>query len=503
MKITSNKNIIFINTVASLVLNIATIIGGFIMPRLIISSLGSEVNGLYLSLEQYLNYFSLAEGGLGGIVVASLYKPLFEGNIEQVSRIIVTVTKFFRKIAMLFLVYLLIVAVVYPLMIKNSFSYNYVFTLTIILGVNFFIRYYSMLIWRMLLNADKKVYVTAFIQTFCLILEVVGFIVCIKIYPNIHIIKTVTVLAYIIQLLMLQKYVQKHYVIDYNEAPDNNLISQRWDGMGIMTAAFIHRNTDIVVLTIASTLSVVSVYSVYSMIVNAIRSIIASVVAGVTPSIGEQIAGENIGQLKKVYDSYEFIMTYIVFLIYSTCAMLIVPFVKIYTYGVTDTNYIQPAFAFIITLSQMVYSLREPTSTIIYAANHYKSTSRYAYAEAIINIGLSLILVYTLGLIGVAIGTLVSIGIRYLFHIHYLEKKIIYKRMNETIKLVGIFSVGFAVHYISGYLYISKIAINYFSWVIYAVITTSIGLIIYTGISFIFYNTELIGFYKIVKNRGK
>ncbi|KGF09403.1 hypothetical protein HMPREF1635_03030 [Clostridiales bacterium S5-A14a] len=503
MKITSNKNIIFINTVASLILNVVTIIGGFIMPRLIIGSLGSEVNGLYLSLEQYLNYFSLAEGGLGGIVVASLYKPLFDGDIQKVSKIIVTVTKFFRKIAMLFIIYMLLVAIAYPLLVKNSFSYYYVFTLTIILGVNFFIRYYSMLIWRMLLNADKKVYVTAFVQTFCLILEIIGFVVCIKIYPEIHIIKLITVFAYIIQLMILQKYVTKNYIIDYTESADNNLISQRWDGMGIMTAAFIHRNTDIVVLTIASSLSVVSVYSVYSMIVNAIRSIIASIVSGVTPSIGEQIAAGNVDTLKKAYDSYEFIMTYIVFLIYSTCSMLIVPFVRIYTNGVTDANYIQPAFAFIITLSQMMYSLREPTSTVIYAANHYKATSRYAYAEAIINIVLSLVLVYKMGLIGVAIGTVVSIGIRYFCHIYYLEKHIIYKKIHETIKLVGLFSIGFAIHYVSGYLYISKISVNYFSWVLYAVITTVIGLIIYTVISYVFYRQELTYFYKIIKSRSR
>ena len=57
---------------------------------------------------------------------------------------------------------------------------------------------------------------------------------------------------YMLLHLLLQKYVTKNYIIDYTESADNNLISQRWDGMGIMTAAFIHRNTDIVVLTIAS-----------------------------------------------------------------------------------------------------------------------------------------------------------------------------------------------------------------------------------------------------------
>ena len=59
-------------------LQFVTIISGFIIPRIILTNFGSEVNGLVSSLNQFLNYVYLFEGGLGGAVLANLYKPLYK-----------------------------------------------------------------------------------------------------------------------------------------------------------------------------------------------------------------------------------------------------------------------------------------------------------------------------------------------------------------------------------------------------------------------------------------
>ena len=56
------KNITFINSISSLLLQMVTIISGFIIPRLILKTFGSEVNGLVSSLNQFLGYITLLEG---------------------------------------------------------------------------------------------------------------------------------------------------------------------------------------------------------------------------------------------------------------------------------------------------------------------------------------------------------------------------------------------------------------------------------------------------------
>ena len=77
-------------------------------------------------------------------------------------------------------------------------------------------------------------------------------------------------------------------------------------GFGINLAFFIHNNTDIVVLTLFSSLSMVSVYSVYNMIANALKCIVLAISSAIIPNIGRAISDER--ELKTVFEKYESII---------------------------------------------------------------------------------------------------------------------------------------------------------------------------------------------------
>ena len=65
-----------INIIFSLLLQLVTVISGFIVPRLFIGTFGSEVNGLVNSIASFVGYITLLQSGVGSVVKASLYKPL-------------------------------------------------------------------------------------------------------------------------------------------------------------------------------------------------------------------------------------------------------------------------------------------------------------------------------------------------------------------------------------------------------------------------------------------
>ena len=65
-----------LNIAGSLLLQIVSGICGLILPRFVLQSFGSEVNGLVASVTQLLSYAVLLEGGIGGVMKAALYKPL-------------------------------------------------------------------------------------------------------------------------------------------------------------------------------------------------------------------------------------------------------------------------------------------------------------------------------------------------------------------------------------------------------------------------------------------
>lgn len=411
-----------LNTISAFLLQLVTMASGFILPKLILSTFGSDVNGLVSSLSQFLNYIALLEGGITGVITATLYRPLVQGDKEKTSAILVAARRFYRRIGWIFIVYALGLAVVYPLVFKSEFSFLYVFSLTLILSITLIIQYMMSLTYRTLLNADKKMYVVSFTMIALKILEIVLAFIAIKVYPEIHLFKFVTGIVFLLQPIVYSSYVRKHYKLNPHAVGDSSLIKNRWNGFAINTAAFIHNSTDIAVLTIFTNLATVSVYSVYALITNGLKNVINSMVSSLNPVLGHAYAKSDYANLKKKIDMYEYIVFMLVFLGFSVTGLLITPFVSIYTAGLADADYYQPVFGTLLVLSEALYLLKFPHLNLAYSANKFKEISWPAFIEAGINIVLSVALVPFLGIIGVAIGTIVAMVYRMAFHVYYSSK---------------------------------------------------------------------------------
>ena len=102
--------------------------------------------------------------------------------------------------------------------------------------------------------------------------------------------------------------------------------------------------------------------------------------------------------------------------------ILITPFVSLYTGGISDIDYYQPLFATLLCLAEYVYCTSLTYNNMIMAAGHIKQTQWISVTEAIINIVLSLILVKWIGIIGVALGTLIAFAFNTVANICLYEK---------------------------------------------------------------------------------
>ena len=65
--------------------------------------------------------------------------------------------------------------------------------------------------------------------------------------------------------------------------------------------------------------------------------------------------------------------------------ILYIPFIRIYTDGITDANYIRPMLALLFVIIGLVQNIRSPGITLICAAGHYSATQNRAILEALIN----------------------------------------------------------------------------------------------------------------------
>ena len=241
--------ITLLNVVSSLLLQIISIISGFIVPRIILSCFGSSINGLVASIGQFLSYIALIEGGITGVIAANLYKPLVEKNEKRLNSILVTARAFYRKIALVLVVYSLSIAFIYPLVVETGYNYWYVVVLTIILSFVGLLEYLFSITLTTLLNADKKVFVISFTKIGMTLGNLALVFIITKVYPDIMVLKIAASILFVFQPVIYTIYVKKHYKIKWNASKDNSLIKERWNGFAINFAAFIHGSTDVTILT--------------------------------------------------------------------------------------------------------------------------------------------------------------------------------------------------------------------------------------------------------------
>lgn len=493
------NKVTLLNMISGLILQFFTIVSGFILPKIILTCFGSEVNGLVSSLNQFLSYITLVEGGITGVIVANLYKPIVEQDNNKISSVLVTADRFYKKIGALFIGYSVVLSIVYPLYFKTEFKFVYICSLTLILSLTLLIQYMYSLTLRTLLNADKKGYVVNFTQTLIVICNVLFALISVFIYPSIHILKLISGSLFLLQPLIFSRYVKKNYKIDWKVEPDNSFIKSRWNGFAINLAAFIHTSTDVTVLTFLANLKTVSIYSVYSLVSSGIKQLINACLSGIAHTVGQAYAKKNWKELNQKLDIYEYIVFVLIFFLFTVTALLITPFVQLYTRGIVDTDYNQPLFGFLLVVSEALYLVKLPHLNLAYSANKFKEITVPAYIEAILNIVISVSLVKKFGLIGVTVGTIVGMTYRMVFHVYYTSKIVPGRVQSIFYKKLFVFTVGAGIGFaICGEL-IPIRNVTVLNWILHAIIYCVIIGCIILVVSIKYFKKELRFFVQYIR----
>ena len=97
------SNIFIKNTAWELGYYLLIIALGFFAPRFIILTYGSDVNGLSSTITQILNIILLLQSGATTAAVYSLYKPIADHNLQNISEKVTAANLYFKKMSYIFL----------------------------------------------------------------------------------------------------------------------------------------------------------------------------------------------------------------------------------------------------------------------------------------------------------------------------------------------------------------------------------------------------------------
>lgn len=488
------------NTISSFVFQITTIICGFILPRLILCNFGTEINGLVNSITQFLGLISFLELGVGSVVQSSLYKPLADKDEDSVSKIIASADKFFKKLGFILFIYVIILVIFYPIFVNQNFGFLYVAFLVVVLSISSFAQYLFGIVNRLLLTADQKGYIQYTVQTIAVILNTFACFVLIYMGCGIHIVKLVTSLIYLMQPSLVYLYVKNHYRINKKIKYTVEPIKQKWNGIAQHVAAVILDSTDIVVLSTFATLTDVSIYSVYFFVVKGVKQLFLSMTNGITSLIGELWAKQELENLKNLFGWIEWIIHTGTTYVFGVTAILIVPFVQVYTNGVNDANYIQPLFGTLIVLANAGHCLRLPYNIMILAGGHYKQTQGNYIIAALLNIVISVLAVKSFGLIGVTFGTLTAMLYQTVWMAYYDSNNFIKWPFKNFIKQFMVDIVSFLMMYFATKIFVLY-TVSYVGWILLAVEVSLVGLVITMFINLIFYKKYINKLYKGIRSK--
>lgn len=487
------------NVGTNLLLQIIIVLYGFIVPKIIINSFGSNVNGLISSITQFLAYIALLESGFGPVVKSALYKPIANNDNKTIANILKTTEKFFRTIAYIFIIYIILLCFLYPLLVSKDFGWIYTISLILIIGISTFAEYFFGMTYRLYLQADQKTYIISLIQIFTYIISIILIVILAKAGANVQLIKLVSSLAFVLRPLLQNYYVKKKYNINLKDANNNYELKQKWDGLAQHIAAVIHGNTDITILTIFVSLAEVSVYSVYYLVVKGLKSLIQSFTGGIDATFGDMIAKNEKENLNKKFSMYEVLYNTISTIAFSCAIILIVPFISVYTKDISDVNYIRWTFGILLVISEYIWAIRLPYSSVTLAAGHFNETRVGAWVECISNIVISVILVNKFGLIGVTIGTIVAMTIRTIEFVYHTNKYILERTIWESIKkILIVISETLLIVFICKNLPLYE-NVNFINWTINAFIVAILATIVTFTINIAFFKNEIIECIKIVK----
>lgn len=488
------------NSLVSAINQIVVMVVGFITPGIMISTYGSEINGLVSSINQFISYITLVEAGIGGAAIFSLYKPLAENNHNGISSVLSAARKSYTQAGYFFSTGIFALAVIYAVLQQsNTLSFATIFFLTIILGVNGCSDFFLLSGHRVLLTADQKNYILSLISIIQTIARTI--IICILAFleVNVVVLYTLALLPLIFKVVVILFYTKKNYsFIDKNAKPDKSALNKRWDVIYQQILGAVQTGAPAVIATIILSLKKVSVFTVYNMIVTGVNGVLSIFISGLPAGFGEVIAKKDMNVLKKSVCEFEVAYYYILSIIYGLTFVLILPFISLYTKNFVDVNYYEPIFGFTIVLNGLLYNIKTPQSMLIISSGMYKETRYRVTIQAILIIVCGVALGIPFGLAGIMMGSCISNLYRTIDLLFFVPKNI--TKLNASASMFRMIRVLITILLIVIPSYIINVDLTiYLHWIVYAIIYGVYSIVIATVMVLLFDHKEFSALFNRLK----
>lgn len=399
-----------VNTVVSFVSQLIIILLGFISRRVLIYSVGVEYLGINGLMTNILTIFSLAESGIGVAIGYALYKPLAENNVEKIKSLM----RFFRNTYRLLATATAVIGLAFypflPIFLKDNTApdANIIYLMFLFSSVVSYLWVYK----TTLNSSDQNKYLYTIANTLTQIAVLILKVVVLYFTENYILYLSIEIGSTIIKNIIFSIIVDRRYPY-LKEKNVKKLDSETKKSLFTNIKALFFGKIGYILsqcsdnLVISSIVSVVAVglYSNYTTLISSVSGFVTTFTGGVTASMGNLIASASKERVYEVYKRIDFINFWL-YTFSSICLLCLTePFIKIWL----GEEYVLPKG--ILVVAVLTFYLKGINSGIDVAksaAGLFHPDRYVSMMEAGLNLVISIVLAYQIGLLGVLIGTLIS-----------------------------------------------------------------------------------------------
>lgn len=423
---------------------------GIYKMKLFINILGNNTFGLYQLFCNIILFVALIDGGIYNKVLYLLYKPNVKKDNDSFYSILKAAKRFFNLIGVVFFVICLILSFIIPFFIKdNVFDYLYIQICFLICSLSNIVSYFFVDYQLFLEVKEKKYIYNVFFQVSKLLQTILEIIMLIKNQNLINIL----IMHFIIQLLNC--LIMKFYV-DKNSKNRNKIKIKKYNYsfLPYYKNLLIHRisgifkcSFDTIIIVKLLGLYYGSIYTVYSYIINALNGIIDKLSFSIVAPLGNLIEQKHEKQINLFFELNN-MMHFIAITLSVPILFSINSFIDIYFCDITTSNILSILFSTLF----FVNTISQTNNIFLNSTGIFKETAKNRLFSIIINIIVSIVLMYYLGMSGIIIGTIFSIFItEYILNFISINRKIlkikIYKYFLNNLKFIIIFLFDIFISY--------------------------------------------------------
>lgn len=485
------------NVTVTLIFYLISMLLAFFSRKIFIDYLGEDIVGLNTTIVNILGFLNLAELGVTSAIATALYKPLYRQDKDAINDIISIFNYLYHIIGYIILAIGIVITFFLPTFFEGKginmpFIYLAYFVFLSTNLVSYFISYK-----QILLTADQRDYVIVTWTKVFNILKVICQIVALRFLDYGYVVWLIIEFIFGITYgFWINGKVTKIYPWLKSDFFRGKVVCKEYKEMFVKIKQIIpHRLSgfvlsqtgNIILFAVTSSFAIVTLYNNYLILIGSITLMFVVASNGLYAGVGNLIAEGNIKAIKSLFFELTSFYFYIGGVIVICLIFLTEPFIKLW---LGEQYLVEPVIFYLILFNSSITIFRLPVELFLNGYILYKDTWA-PITEAILNLSISIVLGYKLGLIGVVLGTTVSLGAivciwRPIFLHRCGFKESILPYWKKVVVYLGLMVLSFFVVKGSVILFIDYPYSNYYYFFINGLIIFLITTLVYGGLLYVF-----------------